>query len=197
MKLFNFFSFVEKQVFAHDIMSCISPEDSLHAGRPFGPAFPGTGDQTMRLKLFAASAVAAAMALAAGSASAYQSDGDFVLAYPSQDNGVTAMVLSASAGGTLGLVDALGVDGSLTFAQSPSISLENQLHGELSFPLQDLIGGAGDSNLLTNLGDQQLKPFTETVIGVPEPASWSLMIVGMGAVGAILRTRRRKALAVA
>ena len=31
--------------------------------------------------------------------------------------------------------------------------------------------------------------------GVPEPASWALMLLGVGGVGAVLRTRRRKAVA--
>ena len=31
--------------------------------------------------------------------------------------------------------------------------------------------------------------------GAPEPAAWSLMLMGVGGVGALLRTRRRKALA--
>jgi len=33
------------------------------------------------------------------------------------------------------------------------------------------------------------------VIGVPEPATWAMMIVGFGAVGMVLRSRRRLALA--
>ena len=30
-----------------------------------------------------------------------------------------------------------------------------------------------------------------TAVGVPEPASWTLMIVGFGGMGAILRRRRQ------
>ena len=37
--------------------------------------------------------------------------------------------------------------------------------------------------------------FTVGTAGVPEPASWSLVIMGLGGVGAALRLRRRKALA--
>jgi hypothetical protein len=33
--------------------------------------------------------------------------------------------------------------------------------------------------------------FTPVVTGVPEPASWALMIMGFGGLGAVLRTRRR------
>jgi hypothetical protein len=38
---------------------------------------------------------------------------------------------------------------------------------------------------------------TVSVTGVPEPMTWALMIVGFGGVGAVLRSRRRAALATA
>jgi PEP-CTERM motif len=38
---------------------------------------------------------------------------------------------------------------------------------------------------------------TDSIPGVPEPASWALMIVGMGGAGAALRSRRRSSVATA
>jgi len=37
-------------------------------------------------------------------------------------------------------------------------------------------------------------PLADATGGIPEPAAWSMMIVGFGAVGAILRRRRGSAL---
>ena len=45
------------------------------------------------------------------------------------------------------------------------------------------------------VGTQSGEAGTLTISAAPEPAAWSLMILGVGGVGAALRTRRRKALA--
>lgn len=50
-----------------------------------------------------------------------------------------------------------------------------------------VFGSSGNSFEFDNLAG--------TVGGIPEPASWALMIVGFGAAGAMLRSKRRQALA--
>lgn len=50
-----------------------------------------------------------------------------------------------------------------------------------------------DTFVFTNVGTQS----TYTSSGVPEPASWALLILGVGGIGAALRTRRARALMAA
>ena len=45
----------------------------------------------------------------------------------------------------------------------------------------------------TNIAD--FAPNNSTFAAVPEPASWALMIVGFGALGGMVRARRRAAVA--
>ena len=46
-------------------------------------------------------------------------------------------------------------------------------------------------------GARNLSTLTETVSGVPEPATWAMMIVGFAGTGAMVRRSRRRTLAVA
>lgn len=52
---------------------------------------------------------------------------------------------------------------------------------------------AADSNQLYRLTLEQA--FSDPVVGVPEPATWALMLLGSGSVGVALRRRRRAAAA--
>ena len=54
----------------------------------------------------------------------------------------------------------------------------------------DTLTGYGAYALLSDNGKNQ-----GFVIGVPEPATWAMMIIGFGAVGMMVRSRRRLALA--
>jgi hypothetical protein len=52
-------------------------------------------------------------------------------------------------------------------------------------------GGGGVNTGLTEIVDNI--SFSDVVSGVPEPATWAMMIMGFGAVGSLVRSRRRKA----
>jgi hypothetical protein len=66
---------------------------------------------------------------------------------------------------------------------------------EVTFP--GLTLGSPTSVTFTNAaGDTETGTLT-VLTGVPEPASWALMLVGVGALGAVLRGRRRQSLAAA
>jgi hypothetical protein len=50
----------------------------------------------------------------------------------------------------------------------------------------------------TTVGPNQTTiPLTNSMQGVPEPAAWSLMLIGFGALGVAMRSRRRQAVATA
>lgn len=62
----------------------------------------------------------------------------------------------------------------------------------------------GENNLtirVVNFGQQTGNPsglrveFTNSVLGVPEPGTWALMIIGFGGAGAMLRASRRRTVA--
>ncbi len=69
-------------------------------------------------------------------------------------------------------------------------------HGGFTF----VATGATSTIRLAAVTDSNAGVFFDTVSvtgGVPEPASWALMILGFGGVGAVLRSRRRAALVAA
>ena len=69
--------------------------------------------------------------------------------------------------------------------------------GEFGYGLYQGIGHAGRFDLatlkLSGAGENHLQPQpSDAVTGVPEPASWAMMIAGFGLLGAALRGARRK-----
>ena len=54
--------------------------------------------------------------------------------------------------------------------------------------------GVGDGNFSDNSGEYWI---TVTQLGVPEPATWAIMLAGFGGLGAALRQRRRTTRALA
>lgn len=66
-----------------------------------------------------------------------------------------------------------------------------------TFELYQARSGAGfvahSVGTLTASAAPDLRPGGEDLVGVPEPAAWTLMILGFGAVGAMLRRRRSQA----
>jgi hypothetical protein len=96
-------------------------------------------------------------------------------------NGSGSINLSAGPGVTSVFSSALRdfsntVDGSEGFALNLSA---NGFHATKDKSLDDLQGNGGGN-------------FTADSAGVPEPATWGLMIVGFGGIGALMRSKRRR-----
>lgn len=123
------------------------------------------------------------------------------------------------AGGTATLPAAItGITGQVNGAAITGLSLyagADNLLQSLSVPYVDFAGvsfdAGGDSFNLYSIGNgnYELRASVDPggngsngtpidlTIGVPEPATWGLMIVGLGLAGAALRTRRWNAMAAA
>jgi hypothetical protein len=95
-----------------------------------------------------------------------------------------------------------------TISQAPIASYQSPgAYSPIANPITFTLGGAQSVNFLIfddprgdNFGGVSLRlttpdPDPQTGGGVPEPAGWALMIAGMGGLGAVLRSRRRVALA--
>ncbi|HZZ66646.1 MAG TPA: FxDxF family PEP-CTERM protein [Phenylobacterium sp.] len=67
--------------------------------------------------------------------------------------------------------------------------------GQQTLVVSGTSGGAGSYS--GTLSFETASPITIGVGGVPEPAGWALMIMGFGGVGALLRSRRKVASALA
>jgi hypothetical protein len=57
--------------------------------------------------------------------------------------------------------------------------------------------GPGTYQIYNNNGSNVLGDFALSPSGIPEPANWALMLVGFGAMGATMRSRRRSIAATA
>ena len=92
-------------------------------------------------------------------------------------------------------------------SQLVSVSYEDPAFGSINNMLWEhnsftFVATGDESTIrLSAVTDSNAGVFFDTVSvtgpGVPEPAAWALMIVGFGGVGAMLRSRRRAALATA
>ncbi|THD61087.1 MAG: PEP-CTERM sorting domain-containing protein [Phenylobacterium sp.] len=69
----------------------------------------------------------------------------------------------------------------------------NSYEAQGTSPNGSMTFNVGDSFTAIAFSDGQIigTGSSALVAGVPEPASWALMIVGLGGMGAMLRTRRR------
>ena len=104
---------------------------------------------------------------------------------------------------TPGIADGVGPtwNGGTATVGDLSINLQsglNTIEFAYNSPTGDALFGAGSHNGPQGLGDEgwSVSNISLTSAGVPEPAAWSLMLLGVGGIGASLRNRRRKALAV-
>jgi hypothetical protein len=96
------------------------------------------------------------------------------------------------------------IDGALKSVAGPASIATGQFNGWHNDTFTFTAGGTG-SDLLSFLaigGSAQAQPpfallDNVTVSAVPEPATWALMLVGVGALGAGLRMRRREVFAAA
>lgn len=86
----------------------------------------------------------------------------------------------------------LGGGPSSTWGGSGLTTTGSNVYGTEGNGLVEFIGTYSEISW-TNPTYENYYTFTVGTAGVPEPASWSLMIMGVGGVGAALRTRRRKA----
>jgi hypothetical protein len=69
--------------------------------------------------------------------------------------------------------------------------------GNESLQINEADGSLSDLVTISNTADGATITFASDPINVPEPATWGLMFVGLGALGAMLRTARHNELPVA
>jgi hypothetical protein len=132
-------------------------------------------------------------------------------------SGVTAMEivpLGATATTVPGGLNSGGCDGSgaafTCFDFSPNIAISSAVAGELKFDIKAASGAFDFASALPHLKiDWTTSSTTDDAVGdlysqdiplrggVPEPATWGMMIMGAFAMGAALRQRRRMSLTIA
>jgi len=83
----------------------------------------------------------------------------------------------------------------MTFTSAVDPALASALNPEFAYTLLAVtpnFGATSSSAALVSFTGKGDGEFSFTTAGVPEPASWSLMIMGIGGLGALLRQRRRQ-----
>jgi hypothetical protein len=95
-----------------------------------------------------------------------------------------------------------GSSGDITIVPG-SLSFPNLANGDQVAPgtngLFEVVGNAGETftGLTLTSGQNSFEIDNLAIPGVPEPATWAMMIVGLGAMGVALRSRRTAAAALA
>ena len=164
----------------------------------------------MTLKAFYSSAACAVVLCAASAASASTYLLDFTTA--GADSGVitftTAGAWTAPVISVAGYVDDAKVTGLSSYAGSDNILYATDPHvsygGVSVATLKDTYNFADVGELIVTKasvnpggGAQDLVPVTGSIVAVPEPATWAMMLVGFGGLGAAMRSRRNGADSIA
>jgi hypothetical protein len=116
------------------------------------------------------------------------------LDYAAGFKGAVSFVYASSTPGSVEVYDGLGgtgaLLGSVNLAASPGggCPAYNALYCPFSKAQVQVAAGIGRSVVFSGITDDI--SFDDVVLGVPEPASWALMITGFGLVGGTLRRRR-------
>jgi hypothetical protein len=104
-----------------------------------------------------------------------------------------AWIQGAGGSGSTNLSVANG--GHMTFTSAVDPALATALNPEFAYTLLAVtpnFGATSSSAALVSFTGKGDGEFSFTTAGVPEPESWSLMIMGFGGLGALLRQRRRR-----
>jgi len=78
----------------------------------------------------------------------------------------------------------------VTTGGTDSAGLGGEFHADPYTPGELFLRDAGSPNYLTYSSDTAFRTYADVTGGVPEPATWALMILGFGAAGSLLRRRR-------
>ena len=112
--------------------------------------------------------------------------GTFSGAWIQGNGGSGAMNLSVSNGG------------SMSFSSAVDPAIAQGLTPEFAYTLLNVapaFGAASSGAALESFTGKGDGEFSLAAVGVPEPATWAMMIVGFGGLGGLLRGRRRQAFA--
>jgi len=128
----------------------------------------------------------------------YTGGGSFVATYVKGTYYLDSISGAANGETITTLADYAGANGQLHFPKQPDVD-----QGGISFSTADdtfnlftekhhrsveIIAESTDPNAWASLA----KPVCLTITAVPEPATWAMMLVGFGGLGASLRTARRR-----
>ena len=102
-----------------------------------------------------------------------------------------------------GFAETMANLGTVTFTSAyenflHSVVADNGFTIDLSLPHnQSIVSSLPGTRALKSFNASAGGRFSDNVLSVPEPATWAMMLIGFGGMGAMLRSRRRQALSVA